>query len=467
MHNPVDLVITNVTVVTDTSRPVPDYPELPEDVAGARGQLTVLERHSIGVRGGAIAWIVPADEVDQTETTGADHVDGTGQVAIAGLLNSHTHTPMVMFRGAASDVSTATWFNEYIWPMESNLTDRDIRLGARLAVAELLRGGVTCFADHYFSMDIIAEVVEETGIRAMLAETFFSSQGPAGLDRSAGFARNAAGSAGGRITTALGPHATYTVADADLLATARTAEQLGVPVHIHAAENLSQTQSSLDRLGKTPIAVLSETGILAAGGIIAHGAGIIASDIDLLTPYADRIGVASCTKTYLLHAQHGTTPLRLLHDAGIRVGIGTDGAAGSMTLDVLENMRALSMIEKFQSKDATWATSAHMLDLAIRQNAEVFGLSEVVGALRPGLRADIVLVDMRSPHLQPVNDLAHALVLSANQGDVTTVLVDGRVLVRDRVVLTVDVDATVAELTEHLPALTDRSHGKRIQDYQP
>ncbi|MDF2666707.1 MAG: hypothetical protein K0R81_2557 [Microbacterium sp.] len=182
--------------------------------------------------------------------------------------------------------------------------------------------------------------------------------------------------------------------------------------------------------------------MLEAGALIAHGAGIVAEDVDLLTPYADRVGVASCTKTYLLHAQEGTTPLRLLHDAGISVGIGTDGAAGSMTLDVWENMRLLGMIEKYSSGDATWATSAHLLDLATRQNAEVLGLADEVGALRPGLRADIVLVDFCTPHLQPVHDLAHSLALSAHQGDVTTVIVDGRVVVH-------------------------RSHGRRVQDYAP
>lgn len=464
MTEPVDIIIEHATVVTGTTRPDPGYPDASPADAAERGHIDVLTQHSIGVRDGAIVWITPDAEVG--EVTATERIDATGQVAIAGLLNSHTHTPMVMFRGAASDVPTATWFNEHVWPMETNLTDGDIRLGARLAIAELLRGGVTTFADHYFGMQTIAEVVEETGIRALLAETFFTSEGTEGMDRSIGFAREAAGAANGRITTALGPHAPYTVSDDDLRATAAHAERLGLPIHIHASESMSQTESSLSRLGRTPIGVLSETGVLRAGGIIAHGAGILSSDIDLLVPYADRVGVSSCTKTYLLHAQYGTTPLRLLHDAGIRVGIGTDGAAGSMTLDVLENMRALSMIEKYTSKDATWATSAHMLDLATRQNSEVLGLGDVVGTLEAGKRADIVLIDLRAAHLQPLHDLAHTLVLSAHQGDVSTVLVDGVVLVRDRTVLTVDVEATVEELTARLPALTDRSRG-RIQDYQP
>lgn len=467
MTGPVDLVVRHARIAAETHRPAPGYPDLPRTDTSARGGLRELPAHSIGVSAGRIAWILPDDEVDPSSLTDAEIVDATGLVALPGLVNSHTHTPMVMFRGAASDVPTAEWFNDHVWPMEVNLTERDIRLGARIAIGELLLGGVTTFADHYFGMTTIAEEVESSGIRALLADTFFSSEGTAGRERSVAFARDAAGAANGRITTALGPHAPYTVGDDDLRATAREAERLGVRIHIHAAENLTQTASSRARENRTPIGILNETGVLAAGALIAHGAGIVPEDIDLLVAHAGRVGVASCTKTYLLHAQEGTTPLRLLHDAGISVGIGTDGAAGSMTLDVWENMRLLGMVEKYASGDATWATSAHLLDLATRQNAEVLGMAGEIGALRPGSRADIVLVDFRSPHLQPVHDLAHSLALSAHQGDVSTVIVDGRVVVRDRRLLTIDLDAAVEELAERLPALTDRSHGRRVQDYAP
>lgn len=467
MTGRVDLVIRHARVAAETHRPDAGYPALPRDDSAARGGLVDLPGHSIGVTDGRIAWVLPDDDVDPALIAGAEVIDATGQVAMPGLLNSHTHTPMVMFRGAASDVPTAEWFNDHVWPMEVNLTDRDIRLGARIAIGELLLSGVTSFADHYFGMDAIAEEVEASGIRALLASTYFSSEGASGRERSVAFARDANGAAGGLITTALGPHAPYTVDDDDLRLTARDAERLGVRVHIHAAENLSQTASSLARRGRTPIGILHDTGILEAGALIAHGAGIVAEDVELLVPFADRVGVASCTKTYLLHAQDGTTPLRLLHDAGISVGIGTDGAAGSITLDVLENMRLLGMIEKYSSKDATWATSAHLLDLATRQNAEVFGLAGQTGALRPGLCADIVLIDLGAPHLQPVHDLAHTLALGAHQGDVSTVIVDGRVLVRDRRLLTIDLDAAIDELSTRLPALTDRSHGHRVQDYAP
>jgi 5-methylthioadenosine/S-adenosylhomocysteine deaminase len=460
-----ETIITDATVLTSTTPAAPGYPD---DATLARGTVTLLAHHAVGIRGGAILWVKPTAEVTPEERGGAAEViDGRGMLAMPGLMNSHTHSAMTMFRGSAEDVPTHSWFNDHIWPMEVNLTDRDVRLGAELAVGEMLLAGVTSFADHYFAMEEIAGVVEQSGARALLADTFFSSQGQEGLERSAAFAERWDGAAEGRIRTALGPHAPYTVTDADLATTADHARRLGVRVHLHASENPQQAASSLASRGITPIQVLAETGILDAGAIIAHGAGIVEEDLRWLVPVADRVGVASCTKVYLKHAQRGTTPVRMLHDAGITVGVGTDGPASHNTLDVLESIRFLSLSEKDQHGDATWLTSAHALDLATRQSAALFGQGDRLGALLPGYRADIALLDLSGPHLQPLHDLPAALVLSVKSTDVRTVLVDGRVVVRDGRLTTLDLADTIAELTERMPQLRDTSHGTRIQEYAP
>ncbi len=461
----VDTVITGATVLTSTTRPAPGYPQLPRDDTAARGTATFLADHAIGIRDGVIAWVRPSAAVEPAVLAQATVVDARGQVAIPGLMNGHTHSPMTMFRGSAEDVPTSEWFNKHIWPMEVNLTDRDVMLGAQLAVGEMLLAGVTNFADHYFATDRIAEVVEAAGSRAMLASTFFSSQGAEGIERSAQFAERWNGAAGGRITTAMGPHATYTVNDADLATTAEHARRLGVRTHIHAAESLGQTESSLEKHGKTPVQVLHDTGILETGAIIAHGAGIVESDLEWLVPFADRVAVASCPKVYMKHA-HTTTPVRLLHDAGITVGLGTDGPASHNTLDVLESLRMMSLKQKDALLDATWLTSAHALDLATRQSAATFGLGDSLGALRPGYQADIVLIDTQKPHLQPMHDLAAALVLSVKSSDVTTVFVAGRMLVEHGRLLTIDTQSAAEELTRRIPELTDRSRGS-IQEYAP
>lgn len=459
-----ELIVRDATVLSHTT---PGDPGYPDDPGAARATAVLLEHHDIGVEKGAIAWVRPTGEVSDAERAGARELDGRGRVAIPGLINGHAHAPMTMFRGAAEDVPVESWFNDHIWPMEVNLTRRDVALGARLAIAESLLAGVTTISDHYFHMDAVAEEVAAAGMRAVLAPTYFSSEGPAGIERSAAFAAEWHGKADGRISAAMGPHGTYTVEDADLARTAELARSLGIRTHIHAAEGMFQTESSLASRGITPMQVLHDTGVLDAGAIIAHGAGIVEDDLRWLSPAADRIGVAACDKVYLKHAQGSTTPVRLLHDGGVPVGLGTDGPGSGNTLDILESMRFLSLVEKDKTRDATWLTSAHALDIATRQSAAVVGQAGRIGALLPGYRADLALIDLRAPHLQPLHDLAAALVLSVQAGDVRTVLVDGAVLVDEGRLTTIDVAEAIDGLNARVPQLRDTSHGRRIQDYAP
>lgn len=464
---PIDVLIEHSTVLTTTTRPSPGYPTLPAEDSAARGVATFLDDHAIGIRGQEIAWIKPNQQVTEADRAGAELIDASGHLAIPGLLNSHTHSAMTMFRNSAEDVAAHSWFNDHIWPMEVNLTRRDVRLGAQLAVGEMLLGGVTNFADHYFFMDEIARVVEETGARGHLAQTFFSSQGAEGIESSAAFAAEWNGAAEGRITTALGPHATYTVNDDDLRRTAELSLELGVPTHAHIAEAPFQTESSLARRGVTPVRVAHDCGLFEGGLIIAHGAGIVEDDLELFQPWLDRVAVACCDKVYLKHAQSGVTPVRMLHDAGVTVGVGTDGPGSHNTLDVLESVRMLSLTEKDRHSDATWLTSAHALDLLTRQSAALFGQTGRLGQLLPGYQADVVLIDTRVPHMQPVHDHAAALVLSVKSSDVATVLVAGRVVVRDHRLTTLDLTDAFDELNRRVPELRNTAHGRRIQDYDP
>ncbi len=239
-HSPADLLITGCTVL----------------VHDDQERVAFEQDAAIVVRDGRIESVGGAAEAAATGLTALERIDARGQVALPGLVNCHTHAPMVALRGLAEDLPTEEWFNDVVWPVESNLTATDVELGARLACAEMIRAGVTCFADHYFSMDTVAAVVAECGLRAHLGEAYFSSQGPQGREKSLEFALRHRGTADGRITTALAPHAPYTVTDADLATTAQLALEHGLPVHLHAAENREQTDTSLARHGLTPIEVL-------------------------------------------------------------------------------------------------------------------------------------------------------------------------------------------------------------------
>ncbi|MEU6588736.1 amidohydrolase [Streptomyces sp. NPDC046881] len=456
---PADLVVTGCTLLVHEG-----YEDHDAHGEGERvGRVGFREEAALVVRDGLIDAVTTAAAA--REIPAVERIEARGQVALPGLTNCHTHTPMVALRGLAEDLPTEEWFNDVVWPVETNLTARDVELGARLACAEMIRGGVTCFADHYFHMDTVAAVVAECGLRAHLGETYFSSQGPEKRERSLEFALRARGAAGGRITTALAPHAPYTVTDADLTATAELARAHGLPVHIHAAENRGQTDTSLARHGRTPVEVLDRTGLLDTDLLIAHGTGIVERDLPLLARTGGRTAVATAPRGYLKFAWPTTTPVRALRAAGVPVGLATDGAASNNSLDVWEAMALTSLIQKSTEGDPRWLTSRQALHHATLQSARAVGLGDRTGTLAPGRRADIILVDLSGPHTQPVHDLAATLVHSARASDVRTTVVDGRVLMRDRELLTLDVPEVVRELTARLPALTARGHGRRIQEY--
>ncbi|MFG2499584.1 amidohydrolase [Streptomyces sp. NPDC048441] len=446
-HGPADLVITGCTAL----------------VHDAEDQVGFLDDAALVVRDGLIEAVTTTPDVAGLPAT--ERIDARGQAAVPGLINCHTHTPMVALRGIAEDLPANEWFNDWIWPIESNLTERVVGLGARLACAEMIRGGVTTFADHYFAMDTVAAAVTESGLRANLGAAFFSSQGPEGRAASLEFALRQRGAAGGRITTSLAPHAPYTVDDADLAATAELAREHGLMVHLHASEDRAQTAISLERHGRTPIEILHRTGLLDVDVLIAHGTGILERDLPVLQQGTGRIAVATAPRGYLKFGWD-TTPVRALRDIGIPVGLATDGAASNNTLDVWESMALTALVQKSTQRDPSWLTARQALDHATLQSARAVGLGEEIGRLAPGRRADIVLVDLDGPHTQPVHDLAATLVHSARSADVRTTIVDGRVLMRDRRLLTLDVPEIVAELGAELPALIDRSHGKRIQEYE-
>ncbi|WP_369245846.1 amidohydrolase [Streptomyces sp. R41] len=443
-QSPADLIITGCTALVHD-----DHEEI-----------GFVEDASIVVRGGVIEAITD----DVRDLDAVERIDARRHVAMPGLINCHTHSPMVALRGIAEDLPAEEWFNDFIWPIETNLTEKDVELGARLACAEMIRGGVTCFADHYFSMDTVAAVTAESGLRAHLGEAFFSSQGVEGREKSLEFALRHRGGADGRITTALAPHAPYTVDDADLAATAELAREHGLPVHLHASESREQTDNSLARHGRTPIEILERTGLLDTEILIAHGTGIIERDLPVLERATGRVAVATAPRGYLKFAW-GPTPVRALREIGVPVGLATDGAASNNSLDVWESMALTSLAQKSAEGDPRWLTSRQALHHATLQSARAVGLGERIGSLAPGRRADIILVDLTGPHTQPVHDLAATLVHSARAGDVRTTIVDGRVLMRDRRLLTLDLPSTVRELGERLPALVDRGHGRRIQEY--
>ena len=428
-----------------------------------QGQPTIRRDQDIFIAGPHIIAVQPTGD-----PTPAAHevIDAHGMLALPGLINAHCHAPMVLFRGLAEDVSIDHWFNEIIWPVESNLTPDDVYWGMQLALAEMIECGVTTVADHYFYMDQVARAVHEAGTRALLGWAVFSSQGHAALAASADFASRWHGQADRRITTCMAPHAPYTCDDDYLRAAVAYAEQLNVGVHIHAAENLSQTQSSLEKRGATPIRVLEETGVLSRPTIIAHGCGILPADMDILRPYAAHVGVAHAPKTYLKLAA-GMTPIPALRAAGVSVGLASDGAASNNTMDILESLRLMALIQKQMADDPQAMPVAEALTIALAGGAATLGMGDRLGQLAPGFLADLILADVSGLHHQPIHNMLATVVYSLRAGDVDTTIVNGRVLMRGRQLLTLDKREIVAQVSKSMTRLAQRIPARRIQFYNP
>jgi 5-methylthioadenosine/S-adenosylhomocysteine deaminase len=422
----------------------------------------VLRDQDIMIRDNRITAIGPTGGAGVGET--AEVIPGAGMLAMPGLINTHAHVAMGLFRGLAEDVDIATWFNEYIWPLESNLRADDVYWGMQLGLAEMIEAGVTSVADHYFHMDRAAEAVERAGTRAALGWAVFGDMSAEGVERTASFAEEYDGAAGGRITSWLAPHAPYTCDDEFLAAVAREAERLDLGIHIHAAETAEQTQASLEAHGKTPIQVLADTGVLDRSTILAHCCGVTAEDIELMAQRP--CGVAHAPKTNLKLAM-GAAPVIALREAGVPVGLATDGPVSNNTLDVLESLRLMALVAKHSSGDSRAMAVSQALTIATRESARVFGLPDDLGHLAPGFLADLILVDLSGLHNQPTHDPAANLVYSVRSSDVQTVICDGEVLMRDRQLLTLDKTEIVARVGEGMKRLAKRVPKSRIQHYRP
>jgi len=427
------------------------------------GRLTVRKACDILIGDGRIDSI--RDAASQMEDPQADIIDARGMLAMPGLINTHAHAPMVIFRGLAEDVSIERWFNEFMWPLESNLQEEDVYWGMQLALVEMIEAGVTTVADHYFFMAQAAQAVTEAGTRAALGWAVFGDNGYDALEASAEFVGRWQGKGDGRITTWMAPHAPYTCDDDFLRAAAGYARSLGTGIHIHASEEMGQTQASLEKRDITPIQVLQETGILECPTIIAHGCGIIEQDLEILSQ-ARQVGVAHAPKTYLKLGM-GLTPIAALRQAGIPVGLATDGAVSNNTLDIFESMRLMALTQKHEAHDPEVMTIGETLDIALSGSAAVVDLDGKIGRLAPGFLADIILIDMEGAHLQPLHSATASLVYNVRAGDVQTVIVNGRVLMQDRELLTLDKPLIIEKVKERMLRLAQRVPEQRIQVYNP
>lgn len=396
---------------------------------------TVLTETNLAVSGGRIAAVGNVPETFRADET----VDGRGKVAFPGFFNAHTHAPMTLVRGWAEDMPLDRWFNEGIWVAESALEEEDVRWGAYLAAAEMIRSGTVAFADHYFWMDHVAEVVEESGMKALLAWCVFGlgaeeEIGGTTLARTVEFVQRWQGAADGRIRTLLGPHSPYVCSRRFLSEVAETAAELGVGCHIHASESQEQLDASIAQHCATPIGYLADLGILNQPSIVAHGIYLGAGDAEILSEM--NATVVQCPNCHLKLSMSTTRTPELLA-AGVHVALGTDGTASNNNLDMLEEARLSALAAKHDYHDPEIMAGDLPLRLATQAGARAMGFDES-GVIAAGRPADFALYDFNRPHLRPRHNLVANLLHAARAGDVTDVMVDGRWLLRNNELKTLD-----------------------------
>ena len=395
----------------------------------------------IEIEGDRIAY---AGTVRDTDVKFDKVIDGSGMVALPGLINSHTHSSMSLMRGYGDDMPLMKWLKERIWPVEEGLTGEDVYWGAMLSIAEMLRSGTTAFADMYFFMEEVARAVSETGIRADLSIGMVSVSGDwkERIQNCKSFFSEWNGEAEGRINVSLGPHAPYTCVPDFLALVSDLAGELGAKIHIHLAETLDEVRQIKENYGKTPIEYARDAGLFEHRVLGAHCVHLTDDDMRIMKEYG--VNAVHNPQSNMKLAS-GIAPVPAMLRAGLPVALGTDGASSNNNLDMIEEMRAASFLHKVNTMDPTVLPAYQGLEMATKNGAAVLGLDEEIGQIALGKKADIILVDFHKPHLCPRHDPAAHLVYAAQPSDVKTVIVDGKIIMEDRRVLTMDEEKVMYE----------------------
>ncbi len=371
-------------------------------------------------------------------------VDGKGKFAVPGFVNAHTHASMTLLRSYADDMNLMDWLQNKIWPIEAKMKKDDIYWGAMLAAVEMIKTGTTTFADMYGDMEKVAEVAIDSGLRAVLSQGII---GVAPNGEEAAFEENKKlfadyhGAGDGRITVMFGPHAPYTCPPDFLRRVAEAAKERKAEVHIHLAETKGEVENCLKDYGKTPIALMEETGILDCGVLGAHCVHLTDDDIALMKKYEMRVAHNPGSNMKLAS---GIAPVPKLLKAGVCTALGTDGTSSNNNLDMLEEIRLAALLHKVDTLDPLAVPAMEAVRMGTEYGAKAVGLKNL-GTIETGKLADIVLFDMGGAAWTPKFDLVSLLVYAASSADVDTVMVAGKLLMEKKRLLTLDEERVLFE----------------------
>lgn len=374
-------------------------------------------------------------------------IDGTYRVYLPGLVNTHGHAAMSLLRGYADDLALQVWLEEKMWPNEAKFTAEDVKWGTMLSVAEMLLGGTTAFVDMYDHMDQVAAVVEESGMRGCLTRGMIGLVPPevqrAKLEEATAFVKAWHGKAGGRITTMMSPHAPYTCPPAFIEDIVQAAHELDQPIHIHMSETAREVAQNVEQYGERPVRHLEKLGVFERPCLVAHGVHLNDEEIAILAKYDVRV---SHNPGSNLKLASGIARVPELMRAGVLVSLGTDSSASNNNLDLLEEVRFAALLHKGTTGDPTAVPALEALKMGTVYGAKSIWLDDV-GTLEVGNKADFISINPERLHYYPHTNFVSHLVYAANSTDVMDVWVDGKQLVKDRELLTLDEERIKKEFT--------------------
>ncbi len=367
-------------------------------------------------------------------------IDAEGKILLPGLINTHTHLSMTLFRGLADDLSLDSWLNDHIWPMEANLNGDYCYIGALLGAVELIKSGTTTFSDMYFYMEDVARAVEDAGIRAVLSYGMIdfgdAERREAEIEENLQLFKSCNGMADGRIKVFFGPHSPYTASEDLLIKVRELADEYNMGIHIHVSETEKEINDSLDEKGLRPFEYLEKIGFLGPDVVAAHCVWLSDEEIEIIKKHDVKVSHNPCSNMKLAS---GIAPVSKLIENDICVSIGTDGASSNNNLDLIEELKTASLLQKVSTLDPKVLTSDESITMATIKGAEALGLENEIGSIEVGKKADIILIDTNSANMVPdSSSLSSNVIYSANGSNVDTTICNGKILMENKKLTVLD-----------------------------
>ena len=411
------------------------------------------KKQSLLIKDDLIAEI--SDEIDDSN---ADKIiDAEGKILLPGLINTHTHLSMTLFRGLADDLSLDSWLNDHIWPMEANLNGDYCYIGALLGAVELIKSGTTTFSDMYFYMEDVARAVDDAGIRAVLSYGMIdfgdAERREAEIKENMALYDACNGMADGRIKVFFGPHSPYTASEELLVKVRELADEHNIGIHIHVSETQKEINDSLDERGIRPFEYLEKIGFLGPDVVAAHCVWLSDEEIEIIKKHGVKVSHNPCSNMKLAS---GVSPVSKLIENDICVSIGTDGASSNNNLDLIEELKTASLLQKVSTLDPKVLTSDEAIEMATIKGAEALGLDDEIGSIEVGKKADIILIDTNSANMVPdSSSLSSNVIYSANGSNVDTTICNGKILMENKKLTTLDEDGIYAKAKQAIKELKE------------